>query len=197
MAGIGLSNIYAAEYTNSGNTVTYSSGKKLGKAISLELTLDGGGNDNLLYADNGPAESDSASFAGGEITVTTDELDADNADWIFGGSSESLTVSGVTGVTIHESSANDVAPYLGIGGIRKVQKNNEIKYQAIMYTKVQFRQTGESYTTQGETIEWQTPTLTASLMRDDSTKATWMKKSNLLDSEDDALKVLKALLSIA
>ena len=56
MAKIGLSKPYFAKYSNTGETVTYSGGALMGKAVELSIELEGA-DDNILYADNGPAES--------------------------------------------------------------------------------------------------------------------------------------------
>ena len=51
MAKIGLSKPYFAIYNATGNTVSYSGGGAIGKAVEMSLELEGG-NDNVLYADN-------------------------------------------------------------------------------------------------------------------------------------------------
>ena len=72
MATIGLSKPFYAIYAASGATVSYTSGGVLGKAVELSMELDGG-DANILYADNGPAES-ATTFGGGTLTITTDDL---------------------------------------------------------------------------------------------------------------------------
>lgn len=196
MAGIGFSKPKVAVYSASGNTVSYSNGKVLGKGIELSLSLDGGGSDNILYADNAPAESDKATFSGGTVTITTDNLSPEVYDFLMGITAESYTVDGVTGVKVSTDGIESDAPYLGLGGIRKLQINNQIKYQAVIFTKVQFQPAGEDWSTQGESIDWQTPEIEATLMRDDSATPTWRKRSSYLDTEADAEKVLNKLLNI-
>ena len=56
MAKIGLSKPYAAIYSNTGSSVTYSEGALIGKAVELAIELAEGEN-NILYADNGPVET--------------------------------------------------------------------------------------------------------------------------------------------
>ena len=55
---------------------------------------------------------------------------------------------------------------------------------------------GDALTTQGETIEWQTPEITATLMRDDTTKHEWRRMSSPLDSEAEAEALLNSFLNI-
>ena len=82
MAKIGLSKPYYAIYSNTGTAVTYSDGGVIGKYTEFNLELEDGDN-NILYADNGPAESDN-SFAGGTATATTDDLAAEKMLAILG-----------------------------------------------------------------------------------------------------------------
>ena len=57
MARVGLSYPRYAKYSAGTSGITYSSGASLGKAVSVSVELNEPG-DNILYADNGPAESD-------------------------------------------------------------------------------------------------------------------------------------------
>lgn len=197
MAGIGFSKPKAALYSATGGVVSYTQGKTLGKGVELSLSLDGGDNANVLYADNAPAESDKGTFTGGTVSLTTDNLSPEIMNFLLGVTTkEEPTISGVTGVEISVDGIDGDAPYVGFGGIRKLQINNQIKWQAVVFTKVQFAAGDDDWTTQGETIEWQTPTIEASLMRDDATIPSWRKRSNYLDSEADAEKVLNYLLGI-
>ena len=79
--------------------------------------------------------------------------------------------------------------------IPKVKLEGAVKYQAIVYTKLQFQNVNDAFTTQGESIEWQTPELSAVLMRDDSTNGTWKRVSSLLDTEADATLFIQNYLS--
>ena len=71
MARIGVSKPYYALYNANGNTVTYSDGGLLGRATSVNLSINTS-TDNNLYADNGIAESD-RQFTDGTLTVGPDE----------------------------------------------------------------------------------------------------------------------------
>lgn len=197
MAGIGLSKPKAAIYANTSGTTSYTSGKAIGKAVNLSLSLDQGGNDNILYADNGAAESDAGSFAGGTITLTVDDLSPESADFLLGITPVSETVTGVTGVSLSHFNSGNTIPYVGFGAIRKKQVSNVVKYQVIFFPKVQFTYADEDWTTQGETIEWQTAEITANLLREDTADGDWKVVSNYLDTEADAEKVLNHLLGIS
>ena len=196
MAKIGLSKPYYAIYSNTGTTVTYSKGGVIGKYTEFSLELEDGDN-NILYADNGPAESDN-SFAGGTATVTTDDLIAERMLAILGLKKEAITEPALSTKDAYWLVFDDDqdTPYIGLGGIIKKKINNATKYQAFILTKIQFTNPGLEAVTQGETIEWQTQELSATIMRSDEAKARWFMISNELDSEEDAEKIIKAYLNI-
>lgn len=200
MARIGLSKPYAAVYAVSGGTVSYTSGKLCGKAISLELSLEGG-NDNILYADNAPCESDTQ-FAGGSLTIGTDDLYADVMKTFLGMPEESITTTGFTNFTTaspkwYKNNDDQVVPYLGFGAIAKKKIGGVIKYVAIIFNKIQFANLAQSMETQGDTVSWQTESIEATVMRDDSTKHDWRWISSDLDTEADAETLIKDALDIA
>lgn len=196
MAKIGLSKPYYAIYSNTGTTVTYSKGGVIGKYTEFSLELEDGDN-NILYADNGPAESDN-SFAGGTATVTTDDLIAEKMLAILGLKKEAITTPELSTKDAYWLVFDDDqdTPYIGLGGIIKKKINNATKYQAFILTKIQFTNPGLEAVTQGETIEWQTQELSATIMRSDEAKARWFMISSELDSEEDAEKIIKAHLNI-
>lgn len=195
MARIGLSKPYAAVYTNNGTTVTYANGAVVGKAISLEISLDGGG-DNILYADNAPCESDNQ-FAGGSLTIGTDDLYANVMSSFLG--MEEVAVSGTgapTGAKWYKNNDNQVIPYLGFGAIAKKKVGGVLKYVAIIFHKIQFSNLAQSLETQGESINWQTESISATIMRSDNTDHDWRWISSDLDSEADAETLIKGVLNI-
>ena len=193
MATIGLSKPFYAKYANEGATVTYTGCKQLAKAVEFGMELDGG-EDNILYADNGAAESDKQ-FSGGTMNITTDDIMPEEAADILG-----LTLQTVTNESITTSEPKElifgesqVMPYLGFGVIIKKQKNNIVKYMGLVLPKVQFSNPGITAVTQGDTIDWQTPELSATIMRDDTSAHNWCRYA-LLDSEADAEAYIKKLL---
>lgn len=196
MATIGLSKPYYAKYSNTGTTVTYSGGALIGKAVELSMELEGG-DTNILYADNGPAES-ANEFAGGTLTLTTDDLLPEAMLAILGVKQQTITDEAITTENaawlVFDDDQN--TPYGGFGGIIKKQQNNVTKWVALVYTKIQFQNSGDAATTQGETIEWQTPELTATLMRDDTAKHAWRYISTPLDTEAEAEAAIKQILNI-
>lgn len=173
MARVGLSYPRYAMYNNNDGAVTYTNGGSLGKAISLAIELDGA-DDNILYADNGPAES-AASFAGGKVRLGTDDLYDDAAIAVMGWTKKTLTTPEEAVEIIRKADA--VAPYIGLGGIVKHIRSGATVWTAIILTKTQLTDPGLDVTTQGETIDWQTPEIEGSILRDDSEDAVWCRQA--------------------
>lgn len=196
MAKIGLSKPYYAIYNNTGNNVTYTGGGLIGKATELNLELEGA-DANILYADNAAAESDNQ-FAGGTLTLSTDDLMPTPMLAILGLKQKPMDLDGASTASPQWLVYDDdqVIPYIGFGGIVKKQINNVTKWVAVVLTKVQFSNPGLDAVTQGETIEWQTTELTATVMRDDSAKHVWQMQSTPMDTEADAEAAIKKALNI-
>lgn len=193
MAGIGLSKCYAAVYSESSGVITYSDGTIIGKAVEFSTSFDTA-DDNNLYADNAIAETD-RTFAGGTLTISTDDLSQAASALILGITPSTITVDGNS---VSELIFNDdmLTPDMGYGTIVKKKVNNAYKFRAVVLTKIKFNIPDEAATTQGETIEWQTPSLTATIMRDDSAKHAW-KREAMFDTEADAVAYIEEVLNIA
>ena len=197
MATIGLSKPYYAIYAEAGGVVSYSDGAVMGKAteanISIETTED-----NNLYGDNGLAETDRR-FANGTLTLSTTDLSQEVSKAILGLTEQAITgIDGVTDTSVKELVYDDaqVTPYLGVGFIIKKKVNGAYKWRGVVLPKVMFSVPEDAATTQGESIEWQTPELTGTIMRDDSATHVW-KKEATFTTEDQAEAYIKARLGIA
>ncbi len=196
MAKIGLSKPYFAKYANTETTVTYSDGALMGKAVELSIELEDA-DDNILYADNGPAET-ANTFSGGSFTLTTDDLLPEVLLTILGVSEEAITSEEIQTETPKWYNWDDAqaTPYLGFGAIVKVQNGGKVGYQAIVLPKIKFSNPSDTFTTQGETVEWGTPEISGTIMRDDTVNHQWKKLSNIMDSEADAEAAIKQFFSI-
>lgn len=196
MAKIGLSKPYAATYSAVNNVVTYTGGALIGKAVELSIDLEGA-DDNVLYADNGIAES-ANTFSGGSLTLTTDDLLPDVMMNILGVEKEAISVEGVAteNAAWYKFNSNQQTPYMGFGAIVKVQNGNVVGWQAIVLPKIQFQNPNDTFTTQGETIEWGTPEIGGTIMRDDTVDQNWKLISSILNTEAEAEALLKNYFSI-
>lgn len=198
MATIGLSKPYYAVYNYNGSgQPTYSNGGVLGKATEMSLSLDAG-DANILYADNGPAESDNQ-FTGGSYSITTDDLLPEPMLGVLGLVAELMDIEGVSTPNAQWMIFDDrqAIPYVGFGGVIKKRQSGATKWVAFVLTKIQFQNPGVDAVTQGETIEWQTPTLEGTVMRDDGPNHRWFMMSTPLDTEADAEAAVKSILGIS
>lgn len=196
MATIGVSKPYYAKYSVTGGAVSYSGGGVMGKMVELDISIETS-EDNNLSADNGVAETDQ-SFSNGTLTASTDDLSQAVTKDLLGVVEKPLEeIPGVTDTDVKELvfDDNQVTPYLGTGFIIKKRKNHRDLWRAIVLTKVMFSVPSDSATTQGESIEWQVPELTGTIMRDDSETHMW-KREATFSTEAQAEAYIKHRLNI-
>ena len=200
MATIGLSKPYVAKYAAEGTKVTYTDPQTMGKAVEVNIEIETA-ESNDLYADNSIAETD-RSFANGTLTIGTDDLSQDASKLILGLQERDLSSLnlelGDGDAEAKELVYDDdqVVPYLGFGGIIKKKVGGVYKWRAVVLCKVMFSVPADAATTQGESIEWQTPSLTATIMRGDDEKHMW-KREATFSTEANAEKYIKAVLGQA
>ena len=150
----------------------------MGKATEANIEIETS-DDNNLYADNAIAETD-RQFTGGTLTLSTDELSQEVSKAILGLKEQALAeITGITDEDVKELIYDDtqVTPYLGVGFIVKKIVGGVTKWRGIVLTKVMFSIPADAATTQGESIEWQVPELTATIMRDDSATHMWKREA--------------------
>lgn len=161
MAFIGMQHVVAAAIAEEteGSAINYgtNAGFVVGKAIQGNLTWNR--NDNPLYADDAIAENDNG-VTGGTLELGTDDLIDAVRHKLLG--EVEVTVGTGTTATEYETT-DDPAPYVGIGYVRVRRHGGTTTYQAVWYHKVQFAETSENAQTKGQSIEWQTPTLTGTI----------------------------------
>lgn len=196
MAVIGLSKPYYGIYSVTGNAVSYANGAVMGKATEANIDINTT-EDNNLYADNAIAETD-RSFAGGSMTLSTDDLSQEVTKAILGLTETAITgIEGVTDTSVKELVYDDTqnTPYLGVGFIIKKKVGGAYKWRGVVLCKVMFSVPADAATTQGESIEWQVPELSATIMRDDSATRMW-KREATFTTEAQAEAYIKARLNI-
>ena len=169
MAGIGLYGVYYAKATMSGGAVTgYTGGtKQMGKAISASFEL----NDtsaNPLYANNAIAEHDSQAASGGTLDLTLDKITSTAIGDLYGLTPQTSTVSvggdSVTG-TGFDWKGTEQSNNVGVAFIRWHQENDSrAVHEVVLYRNVIFDPPKLDAQTMGETVEWQTPELTGTVI---------------------------------
>ena len=164
----GFSLPYVAKYTASGGSVTYSDGQKLARGVSVSVAPESADN-NDFYADNIKAESVSGVFTGGTATLVVDGLLPAAEKLIFG----LPTAATVSSVSVYEYGDGATPPYMGVGFIARYMSDGVTSYKVIVLTKCKFNLPTEDAATQEDQIAWQTQSLTASIMRDDTSNHNW------------------------
>ena len=183
-----------AKYTVSSGTVSYTNVTALARGVDVTLSIESA-SDNKFYADNVLAESENQAFSSGSLSLTVDGLKDTARQMITGvATTSSTTVS--TGVTVTWDIYDDAAvvPYVGVGFVARYMEDNVTSFVPIVLKKCKFSDPEISAATQEESIDWQTQTLEAEIMRDDSSSHAWRMIGTALSTEAQAESaVLKAL----
>lgn len=184
MANIGLTNLWYGNLTEAADgTPSYDGAKNIGKAVSCSVSITN--NDAKLYGDDALAESDT-SFSNGTITLgTTDDDDTVFAPLL----GHSIDASGEVVKT-----ANDAAPFVGVGRIVTKMVNGAYKYKVEFLYKTKFSEPSRDENTKGESIEFGTPSIEGTIGTLGDVNGTW-SKTKTFTSKSDALTYLKNLLA--
>lgn len=146
----------------------YETGAKkiMGKAVDASFaptTPD----DNPLYANNGVAENDISSGSGGELTMTLDRMTLETAADLYGTTAQEVSVTidsqEIKGQEIVYK-GSEVSDPIGVAYIRMNQEDGARSHEVVFYREVTFTRPEESAQTMGESIEWQTPQVTGSVV---------------------------------
>lgn len=196
MVTTGFSNVHIATYSAEDGNVTYTGVRKLGRSVSMSTDISTS-DDNKFYADDRLAETETGSaFTDGSGTCTVDGLTAEEEAFIMGlKDGNPVKPDSGTQVETYEYGATMDPPYLGLGAVKKVQKNGKSYWKAVVFSKIRFKVPKDDAETQGEQIDWQTQDLDFTIMRDDSAMNRWKiipKKE--FDTEAAAIAFIKKAL---
>lgn len=137
-----------------GSMPTYEQGMVVGRAIQGNLTITR--NNNPLYADDAEAENDNGVTAMSLETGLDDVTEEVEAYMLGLEEAEAAEIDGAE-KTYYETDA--AAPDVGMGYIRVRKMRGVVSYQAVWYFKGQAGINSKNTQTKGETIAWQTPTV--------------------------------------
>ena len=195
MAFIGMRHPVVATLSahTAGSEPTYGAGKVVGHAIAGNLTITR--NSNPLYGDDTIVEDDN-SITAMSLELGVDDLTEEVRTYMLG-LVKKTTGTGTAAVdTYYDTDA--AAPYVGLGYIRVRRLDGVTKYEALWYYKAMFSEEAETGATKGESIEWQTPTITGRCMglSIDNTGALTFRKKQYFDTESAAITWLNGLAGI-
>lgn len=182
----GFSKPYVANYAHENGNVTYTNPTILARGVEVSIEAESSDASNF-YADNIVAETIGGMFTGGTLTYTVDGLKAAAEKLIQG-----LPTAGSDGFMAYNNEQS--APYLGTGFIVRSMSGGNTYYTPYVLAKVQFSPITTNAATQGDTIEFQTQELTATIMRDDTSVQNWKFVGEDYDTEADAEAALKTKL---
>ena len=191
----GFSKPYIGKYSAAGQTVSYSGGMKLGRAVSLSVEVESA-EDNDFFADNVIAETETGTMTSATATMTVDGMEDDVAQFALGLPEPSSVQVDDSPVNAYDYGDNMNPPYLGFGAIRRKMLNGVTSYQPILFTKVKMSILGNDYATQEDQIDWQTEELTLSILRDDSANRNWKRVFESQTTEAAAENILKSVLGV-
>lgn len=148
MAQIGLTNLWYGLLTEAEDgTPSYAGAKSFGKAVSAKVDVST--NDATLYADDVLVESDK-SFQNAKVTLGV----ADDDMTIF---------AEILGHKVAESggemvrSADDAAPWIGLGRVVTKMVNGKYVYKGEFLYKARFGEPSQEDKTKGESVDFSTP----------------------------------------
>nr|DAH90267.1 MAG TPA: tail tube protein [Caudoviricetes sp.] len=192
----GFSKPYVATYQESEQNVSYTGGMKLGRGVELSIEVESA-DDNIFYADNVAAETETGTMTSATGTCTIDGLEDEVAKFVLG-------IPEPTSETINESPVNvynygdDMnPPYLGFMAIQRTMLNGVTKYRPVLLTKTKFNIPGDDWATQEDQIDWQTQELSLSILRDDSANRNWKRVFAAQDTESAAEEIIKGFFGVS
>lgn len=193
----GFGNIHVALYQADNGVVTYTGMRKLGRSVSMTTDISTS-DDNNFYADDRLAETETGSaFTDGSGTMTVDGLTADDEAFLMGLKAGNTVDVGGSGnnVETYAYGADMDPPYIGIGAVKKVQRDGKSYWKAFIMTKCRCKVLGDDATTQGDQIDWQTQDIDFTILRDDSAKNNWkIIPKKLFETENEAIAFIKKAL---
>lgn len=186
-----LRNIYIAKYNNNNGTVTYTNGTKIGDAMRVEINLRFA--EGRLYAESRLAEY-VRKCTGGTISIGEKYIPEDAQKLMFGAQEKSRTV-GSENVKGLEYSSKDVMSNLGVAFMAPDMVDGSEKVTCVLIHRALFGPPSMSLQTQGENIQFATPTVSGEFMPEHSSGAKYMEIA-LLDDEAKAIVWIKQTLNI-
>lgn len=148
MAQYGLTNLWYGLLTEGADgTPSYGGAKSFGKAVSAKV--EASNNSATLYADDALAESDS-SFQSAKVTLGVADDDMTVFAEILG-----HKIAEPGGEMVR--SADDAAPWVGLGRVITKMVDNKRVYKGEFLYKVKFSEPSQENETKGESVDFKTP----------------------------------------
>lgn len=182
MPSFDLRNIQIAEYTRSGNAVSYGNPETVGDAMNCNLELRF--SEGRLYAESSLAEYIKKA-SGGSISIGVKYIPESAQKIMFGATASSRTV-GSKSVSGLRFGAKDVSKYVGVAFYAPDMIDGVEKYTCVFVAKAMFGAPSMSYQTKGDSISFNTPTTSGEFLADDSANQILLETA-VCESADEAV----------
>lgn len=184
-----LRGIKIAKYVNTSGTITYTDAQTLGDAMNVNMEVRVA--EGRLYAESTLAEY-MRKIVGGTISIGVKYIPTTAQKLMFGATDKSRTV-GTTSVTSLVIGGADTPQYVGVAFYAPDMIDGALKYTAVKVAKSLFGQPSMSLQTAGESIQFNTPTVTGEFLADNSTEQE-MIETAVCDTEAAAKAWVTAVL---
>lgn len=192
----GFSEPYIAKYSNTGTTVSYSGGMKLGRGVSMSIEVESA-DDNNFYADDIVAETETGTMTSASATVTVDGMEPEVAAFALGLPAATQETIGESPVDVYDYDDRMNPPFLGLGVLQRVMLNGVQYWVPIVFTKVKMNNPSDEANTQEDQIDWQTQELEMTILRDDSANRRWKRVFERQTTKDAALNIITTYLKVS
>lgn len=157
-------------------------GMILGKAIGVDIEPQYA--EGSLFGDNVKAEYD-RSFQSATITLNVTTLPLQAHSMLFG-HTVTDAAEGTEASVVNK--ATDMANYVGFGIYTEEKVDGVSKFVAAWLPRVKFSDPTDSWTTKGDSIVYQTPSISGEALAD--ANGVW-KETHVFDTEAEAIAYLK------
>lgn len=192
----GFSEPYIAKYSNTGTTVSYSGGMKLGRGVSMSIDVESA-DDNNFYADDIVAETETGTMTSASATVTVDGMEPEVAAFALGLPAATQETIGESPVDVYDYDDRMNPPFLGLGVLQRVMLNGVQYWVPIVFTKVKMNNPSDEANTQEDQIDWQTQELEMTILRDDSANRRWKRVFERQTTKAAALNIITTYLKVS
>lgn len=194
-----LRGIKCAKYVNSSGTITYTNAQAVGDAMTAQLELRFA--EGRLYAESTLAEY-MRKAVGGTISLGVKYVKTAAQQLMLGSRAKTKSVTYVnsSGTTTTASVSSlalggkDEGVYVGIGFYAPDMIDGVKKYTAVFIAKCLFGPPSMSLQTAGESIVFNTPTITGDCLASDATTQDIFEVATC-DSEEEAVAWIAAMLT--
>lgn len=187
----GYSQPIVAKYGYSQGTISYTNVMPLARGVEVNMEVEIGDATNF-FADNTIAEAVAGQFNGATATLTVDGLKDTARNLIAGLVTSTTIIANSSTVSAKVYDDLQVIPYVGIGFVVRYMENGVTTYAPVILPKAQFSPESLQAATQGESVEFQTTELQATVMRADDANHSWKIVAEDQTTEAKAVAVINA-----